>query len=90
MSDSFLDALQQTSAQKPGFRCGVQRVRADMTEAHRQGFDAELDAMFRAREDGTTYRHSCESLARLLSDHGYAIRGAVIQGHLAGRCACGR
>jgi hypothetical protein len=88
--DPLIEALQQTTAQKPGFRCGVQKVRATMSDEQRQAFDLELDGLRRARETHTRYRHSCESLARVLSDHGFTIRGAVIQGHLAGRCACGR
>jgi hypothetical protein len=88
--DPLIEALQQTTAQKPGFRCGVQKIRAAMSDEQRQAFDLELDGLFRARQTHTRYRHSAESLARVLSDHGFTIRGAVIQGHLAGRCACAR
>jgi hypothetical protein len=88
--DPLVEALQQQTALKPGFRCGVQKVRAAMSDQQRQAFDIELDGLFQARQTHTRYRHSAESLARVLSDHGFTIRGAVIQGHLAGRCACGR
>jgi hypothetical protein len=88
--DPLVEALQQTTAQKPGFRCGVQKLRASMSAEQQAAFDIELDGLFQARQTHTRYRHSAESLARVLSDHGFTIRGAVIQGHLAGRCACGR
>jgi hypothetical protein len=88
--DPLVEALQQTTAQKPGFRCGVQKLRASMSAEQQAAFDIELDGLFEARQTHTRYRHSAESLARVLSDHGFTIRGAVIQGHLAGRCACGR
>jgi hypothetical protein len=88
--DPLVEALQQTTAQKPGFRCGVQKLRASMSAEQRAALDVELDGLFQARQTHTRYRHSAESLARVLSDHGFTIRGAVIQGHLAGRCACGR
>jgi len=88
--DPLVEALQHTTAQKPGFRCGVQKLRASMSAEQQAAFDIELDGLFQARQTHTRYRHSAESLARVLSDHGFTIRGAVIQGHLAGRCACGR
>lgn len=88
--DDFLEALATTSKGKPGFRCGVQRLLTEMSESHRVAVQDELSQIVRARQDGTTSRHSCESLAKVLNDHGYSIRGAVIQAHVGGRCACGR
>lgn len=88
--DDFLEALNQPTSIRPGYQCGVQRVRADMTDPHREAFDRELNNLIAARREGIAYRHSGESLGRLLSAHGYQIRGAVIQNHVAGRCACGR
>lgn len=90
MADLFLDALQQETALRPGYRCGVARVLTAMPETHRSAVEAELDALRQARLGGTRHRHSCESLARLLTEYGYGIRAGVIQGHIAGRCACGR
>ena len=88
--DDFLEALATTSKGKPGFRCGVMRLLAGMPETHRVAVQDELSHIVRARRDGTTHRHSCESLAKVLNGFGYQIRGAVIQAHVAGRCACGR
>jgi len=88
--DGFLEALATSSKRRPGFGCGMQRVLAEMPETHRVAVQQQLDEIAAARRDGTTSRHNGESLARLLTEHGYPIRGAVVQGHLAGRCACGR
>lgn len=88
--DGFLEALSSPSKRRPGFSCGVARVLADMSEQHRAAVQQQIDELVAARRDGSTSRHSCESLARLLTDHGYRIRGPVMQSHVAGRCACGR
>ena len=88
--DGFLEALSSPSKRRPGFLCGVARVLADMPETHRVAVQQQIDELVAARRDGSTSRHSCESLARLLTEHGYEIRGPVMQSHVAGRCACGR
>lgn len=88
--DGFVEALRTTSAAKPGFRCGVARVLSDMTDNHRAAVQQEIDDILAARRDGGTSRHSCESLARVLREHGHNVSGPVMQQHVAGRCACGR
>ena len=88
--DQFVEALRTTGASKPGFRCGVARVLASMSDVHRQAVLAEIDDIRDARIGGTTARHSCESLARVLREHGHDVSGPVMQQHVAGRCACGR
>ena len=88
--DGFLQALATTTAGKTGFRCGVIRLLAQMSDTHREAVTQEIDDIIRARRDGIKARHTSESLARVLTEHGYRIRGAVMQSHVAGRCACGR
>lgn len=88
--DDFLEALATTSKGKPGFRCGVMRLLAELSDNHRRAVEHEIDLIVQARREGMTSRHSCESLARVLTDHGYRISGAVLQSHVGRRCACGR
>jgi hypothetical protein len=88
--DEFLDALQKSSRGRPGFPCSVKSLLLSMPDNHRAAVQLELDDIVRSRETGSIARHSCESLARVLTDNGHPIRGAVIQHHVAGRCTCGR